>query len=538
MQTEVSTAGLVEPKESEIRTQLANILDDAEFKRSPKISRFLEYVVEEALAGNQQYLKAHSIAIAVFDKDETFDPQVDPVVRVNAVRLRRMLRQYYSTRDVKEDVMIDIIKGSYVPHFYYTKKSDEITEHPPTAPNGCAFPSIAVLDFKNLSSNLAYGYIADGITQEVVNQLCKFKEIMVVARSLTNYNEDQLLNTKRLLEIIDVRYVLSGSVRIEDKIIRINVELDDTTTHTIIWTHEYTNKLNVDNIISIEDEIAIHVAVNVAQPYGVIIRKELANLDRISTKDLNAYQLYLLFYQWCLTLSPNDHLKARDALEKVVKIDPTFSDAWAALAMIYNTEYQLSCNQIKRDKDVRDIAFETAQKAIKTDPDNARAHYAIVFSNMTKYGTRACLDQAEKVYRLYPYHSLYIAVYGKRLAVCGEWAHGLRLIKHAMVINPSHPDFYHLPFVLDYYRRDMYTEAIIEARKINMPDYFWANLIFAALYAEVGEKDQMQNSIEKLIEIYPDINQKARFELEKWDTQTELKEKLINGLQKAGLNIT
>ena len=537
MQTEIQTADLVEPKESEIRSQLANILEDAEFKRSPKISQFLKYVVEQVLSGNQRYLKAHSIAISVFNKDESFDPQADPVVRVNAVRLRRMLRQYYSTEGVNNDVTIEIIKGSYVPRFYYTNKSDEAVKHLTNISNEGSFPSIAVVNFKYLSSNSANSYIADGITQEVVNQLCQFKEITVISRSFTGLNDSQLLNTQRLHEIIDVRYLLSGSVRIDNETIRINVELDDTTAHKIIWTHEYTTALNVKNIISIENEIATHVAVTVAQPYGVIIRKELANLGRVPTEHLDTYQLYLLFYQWALTLSASDHLKARDALEQVVKIDPTFSDAWAALAMIYNTEYQLSCNQIKRDKDVRDLAFETAQRAIKTDPDNARAHYALVFSNMTKFGTRACLDEAEKIYQLYPQHALYIAVYGKRLAVCGEWEYGLSLIKHAMVINPSHPDFYHLPFILDYYRRDLYKEAINEARKVNMPDYFWANLILAALYAEMGDKHRVQKNIERVNDLYPDFVQKARFEFEKWDVQRELKEKLICGLNKAGLKI-
>lgn len=538
MQTGTEKSDIVEPKEGEVRDQLFKILEDAEFKRSPKIARFLEYVVEESLNSKQQYLKAHSIAIAVFDKDETFDPQADPLVRVNAVRLRHMLRLYYTTNGLNDDVMIDIIKGSYVPQFYYTKNRDKITEVQPTLSKDCSFPSIAVLNFKNLRKNLAYEYFVEGITQEIVSQLCIFKELIVIARYSTNINEEQYINTKRLLEMIDVRYVLSGNVLIENESFRINVELDDTTTNTIVWSQEYKKKLSINNMISIQDEIATHVATSIAQPYGVIIRKELAKLHRISTKDLTAYQLYLHFYQWALTLSPSDHLTARDALEQAVKIDPMFSDAWAALALIYNAEYQLSCNLFKRDKDVRDLAFETAQKAIKTDPDNARAHYALLFTNMVKYGTRAYLNEAEKIYQRYPFHSLLIAVYGTRLAFCGEWESGLELLQEAIVLSPSHPDFYHLPFVLDYYRREMFAEALQEARNVHMPDSFWANLIVAVLYADMGEENHAQRAAKQILALYPNFEQQVRFEFEKWDMQTELKEKLLNGLRNAGLQIT
>ncbi len=536
-QTITTKSEVVEPKEEEVRAQLSKILDDADFKQSPKISRFLEYVVEATLNGKQQYLKGHTIAIEVFDKDQSFDPQIDPLVRVNAVRLRRMLRQYNTTRGLNDSVIIDIIKGSYVPQFYYQTNKDKIIDQPPTLSKDCSFPSIAVLNFKILNKEFSYEYFADGITQEIISQLCKFKEFVVIARSSININEEKNINSKQLLVFSDVRYLLSGSVRIENGKVRINVELDDTSTHAIVWAQEYYKDLSTRNLISIEDEIAIQVAITIAQPYGVIIRKELAKLDRTSANDLTAYQHYLNFYKWAITLSPRDHLKARDALEKAVKIDPNFSDAWAALAIIYNSEYMFSYNVIKRDQDVRELAFQTAQKAIKADPDNARAHYAKVFANMAKFGTRPYIDKAEEIYQRYPYKPLLVAVYGLRLALCGEWEHGLKLIKHAMVLNPAHPDFYHIPFILNCYRQDMFPEALYEARKVNLPGYFWANLTLAALYADAGEEKQASIAANQALTLYPNFEQQACFEIEKYGVQTELKEKLLKGFRKAVLLI-
>ena len=82
------------PSNDAVRKQLDRITGDEEFIRSPRITEFLRFVVNETLEGRIEYIKAYTIALAVFGRDEAFDPQSDPVVRVQAVRLRRMLEQY------------------------------------------------------------------------------------------------------------------------------------------------------------------------------------------------------------------------------------------------------------------------------------------------------------------------------------------------------------------------------------------------------------------------------------------------------------
>ncbi len=161
---------------------------------------------------------------------------------------------------------------------------------------------------------------------------------------------------------------MSGSVHILEDAIRVYVELDDTYTHTNVWTHTFDKKMSVSSIIAIQDDIAHQAAAAIAQPYGVIIRNELANLNRKSTNDLTAYELYLHYYKWRLTLSPKDHLLARESLEQAVQLDQDFSDAWAALAMIYAAEHFLSCNIVKRDREIQQLTFETARKACQNQP--------------------------------------------------------------------------------------------------------------------------------------------------------------------------
>ncbi len=528
------------PNQQQINEQLNRILSNDEFERSPKISKFLNFVVSETLAGKKNYIKAHTVAISVFDKDEKFDPQLDPLVRVNAVRLRRMLGQYYSSDGNNDDVIIDIPKGSYVPIFHYRDSLDSITNNNKADVTNAAdssFPSIAILNFKDLSKNLEYANIANGITLEIISNLYKFKELTVVAHSAENLSKGKLINSTQLKQVIDVQYVLSGSVYIDNENIRITVTLDDTVSNTNIWANSYTEKLNLKSLLAIQDEIVSHTATTIAQPFGIIIRKELVKLHKKTTDSLSAYENYLHYYQFILTLSAKDHLKARDALERSVEIDPQFSDAWAALAIIYAMEYQLSMNQKKRDIHAKDLAYQTARKALKIDPDNSRARYAVFYADMVNNNLEDCKIFAEQALKLNPNNPLMLADYGLHLAFSGNWEDGLDKLKYAAVLNPAHPDFYYFPFVLDYYRRDKLKAALDAAQNIHMPEYFWTHVFLAIIYSAMGDVNNAQIAIEELNKLYPNINEKLRFELEKWNVEQDLIQKMIQDLEFVGLRV-
>ena len=100
-----------------VRAQLEKICATEEFQRSKRSRKFLSYIVEETLAGRSGRIKAYSVAISVLDRDETFDPQTDPMVRIEASQLRRRLERYYLTRGAHDPIIIDLPKGGYVPVF-------------------------------------------------------------------------------------------------------------------------------------------------------------------------------------------------------------------------------------------------------------------------------------------------------------------------------------------------------------------------------------------------------------------------------------
>ena len=103
------------PTPKAIRNQLGRILRSAEFRASDKQRKFLSFVVAEALDGRAAQLKGYTIAVSVYGRSETFDPQVDPIVRVEAGRLRRAIEHYYLTAGQNDPVRVEIPKSGYVP---------------------------------------------------------------------------------------------------------------------------------------------------------------------------------------------------------------------------------------------------------------------------------------------------------------------------------------------------------------------------------------------------------------------------------------
>ena len=105
------------PNEAEIRATLDRVLACPNFRASPQLASFLRFVVEETLAGQADRIKAYSVAVGALGRRDNFDPQTNPIVRVEAGRLRRALERYYAGPGCHDEVVIELPLGSYIPTF-------------------------------------------------------------------------------------------------------------------------------------------------------------------------------------------------------------------------------------------------------------------------------------------------------------------------------------------------------------------------------------------------------------------------------------
>ena len=159
----------------ELRRQAERICASVPFSGSSRMTRFLNFVVEETLAGNADALKETTIAMAVFDRRADFDPRIDPIVRVEARRLRAKLHAYYASCAGPGELAIAIPAGGYRPEFLRR----DIRQDPDVR-------RVYVQPFSTLTACAEDQFLAQGITQEIIHQLTAVPGLHVVAESGDN----------------------------------------------------------------------------------------------------------------------------------------------------------------------------------------------------------------------------------------------------------------------------------------------------------------------------------------------------------------
>ena len=178
------------------------------------MSRFLRFIVQETLKGKGAQLKEYLIGVEVFDRESSYDPRTDPVVRGEARRLRTKLMEYYEHEGKGDLVRIHLPKGSYAVVFQSSSDVGPSDQSPISVKvSTCGAKSIAVLPFLNLSPNPENEYFSDGLTEEIIHALGKVNGMSVVARTSVFQYKGRAYDIRQIGEQLCVQTVLEGSVR-------------------------------------------------------------------------------------------------------------------------------------------------------------------------------------------------------------------------------------------------------------------------------------------------------------------------------------
>jgi adenylate cyclase len=492
-------------------------------------------VVDEALAGRASQLKGYTIALAVYGRKEGFDPQVDPIVRVEAGRLRRALEHYYLTAGKNDPVRIEIPKGSYVPTFQMVEISPSqartVTSEreDSTLPAG---PSIAVMPLSNLSGAEEQDYFTDGLTEELTNELARYQELKVIASQSTMQFKGQKLDPKEVGRDLGVRFLLAGSFRKDSKTVKVSIRLLDTLTASQIWGESYKRDLSAVDLIAMQEAIAHRVVGAVADQYGLISRRLSRESRKKPPADLKAYDATLRFYHYETVLTPEAFQKALEALERAVEIDPEYGLAWAMLGHLYADNYALGFCELEAPLE-RAMTF--AQKGVALAPENQFALDALTLVHFHRGDKELFLKHLEQTIALNPNSPYFIGVAGWHLALYGEWERGLALLKKGMKLNPFYPSWFHLAPYMDYYRRGEYENAFAEALKFNYPDLYLDPMMRAAALGQLGRAHEARTAVGQLLKLDPDFANGGRRLINNYVKVDDLIDMIIEGLRKAGL---
>ena len=398
-------------------------------------------------------------------------------------------------------------------------------------------PSIAVLPFSNLSGDPAQEYFADGVSEEIITQLTRFRELFVIARNSTFRYKGQAVDVRQVGRELGVRYVLEGSLRKAPDRIRVTAQLVDATSGAYLWAETYDRKLTAGDILGIQDEITEHVVAKIAEPFGVISRAGLKDTKSKRTDNLTAYECVLHARAHVETeASPELHLRARDCLERAIVLDPDYAEAWAWLSEMYLDEHRFGYNR-RPDPKPLDRAMNAARRAVALDPTSAMGHLTLASAHFFRRELDQFAVAAEQTLALNPNNAFVLA----RLGVCftgtGQLERSMALTKKAIALNPHHPSWYYFTVFMYHYRNGAYEEALAAAQKWNEPEFFWNQVHLAQAYAYLGRKKEAQAAIAKLLKLYPDFPKNAWKEWRIWLMSEDIIQHEAEGLRKAGLDI-
>jgi adenylate cyclase len=524
-----------EPTPEAIKAQLNRILQNPHFRGSDKQKAFLGFVVNETLANRASQLKGYTIAVAVYGRTEGFDPQVDPIVRVEAGRLRRALEHYYLTDGENDPVRIEIPKGGYRATFQTGMNRSAIAEATISEHGDSELfegPSIAVMPLLNLTGDEGQDYFVDGITEELTAELARYRDFQVIASQSTMRFKGESVDLVEVGKNLGVRFLVAGSIRKGSKNIKVTARLLDSKTAEQIWGESFKRDLTATDLITLQEEIAQRVVGAIADQYGLISRRMVRDSRRKAPSDMKAYDAILRFYHYETVLTVKAFETAREALEQAVEIDPEYGLAWAMLGHLYADNHALGFCKIERPLE-KALAF--AKKGVALAPLNQFARDALTLVHFHRGNKTQFLKNVEETISLNPNAPYIVGVAGWHMALYGEWERGLSLLKKGMRLNPHYPSWFHLVPYMNCYRQGEYENALAEALKFNHPGLFWDPLMRAAALGRMGKENEAKTAIGELLKLEPEFTRRGRKLISHYVKVDGLIDKIIGGLEKVGL---
>ena len=396
-------------------------------------------------------------------------------------------------------------------------------------------PSIAVLQFQNRSKDADDDFFVEGITEEVMTRLCRYREIVVAALGSSKEVSNQQMDVGEATKRLGVQYALTGSVRKAGDRVRITASLIEGETGLQIWSEQYDHVL--DDIFQVQDEVAQKIVTMLA---GNIERSDHERSLSKETDSLSAYECVLhgrhFFHDW--KGSEDDVLKARDMFERAIEIDPRYAAAYSGLAATYISEFSDGWSSNPEAAGIG--ALEYAHKAIELDEHDSYAHLVLSFAywhvksdfELAKRQIEAAIELNPNYYWNYCYGCWFSACYG-------DLETSVFQAKEAIRRNPLLPNGCLHSLGIAEYLSGHYEDAvttICQISKLEPRSY----ACLAACYAQLGRVEEATKIANECVEHSGECSMSTEEWHEFWTAQLKFKEQapidhLIEGLDKAGL---
>ncbi|OWV68692.1 hypothetical protein ATY76_09195 [Rhizobium sp. R339] len=579
------------PSQEEVQQQLERILSSREFRLPERARRFLEFVVTETLAGRRDYLKAFTIAQAVFGRDANFDAQQDPCVRIEAGRLRRELEHYYLTDGSADRIIITIPKGGYAPVFEAVRGAEpmdmlpldqsdrsglpgddaeraEVAEDPVgrdkmnrrlprpryrlLAAGAVIIVAAAAIMFQQMRS--------PGLERETASAADHRPTIIVerfdsgsggrlgsdISRVMTDEIIEKLVRFDDIVVVTamprnkngeaspEALYALQGSVRLEGSKLHSTARLVRRSDAAVIWASNYDADMTVQGTPKTQAILAGDIATAVARPFGVIFQSDTATI----AGKADAFSCILSYYSYRSEMTVQAQTVAKSCLQQAVEKTPADSNIVALLSLIHLDEFRFSYQlQLKSTAATLGVAKELAERAVRLDPKNARALQALMLAQFFSDDPASALVAGAAAYASNPNDTEVAGEYGLRLSMSGEWDKGCTLISEAVGKNAGPRGYYEVGMALCAFMRGDTQAAELWSRMSDLNYNPMHRLVLLSILGARGKTQEGEEQLDWINSKAPALIPNVRREVIKRLARVEDQERFFAGMEAAGVSV-
>ena len=393
---------------------------------------------------------------------------------------------------------------------------------------------VAVLPFKYPGSNPDLEALADGLSEDIVTGLSRFPYLRVIARSSTSRFAGTLGDVRAIGKELGARYVLEGSLRHAGTMLRVTVQLLDATTGAHLWAETYNRDLKQTDIFTVQDDLTDRVVATVADSYGVFVRSMATSIEEKPENELTASDWVLRQYRYRQLLTPEEHAKVRDGLERFVEREPKHAAPWACLAQLYVDEFVFKFNP---RLDSLDRALTAARRSVDLDRTFQYGNQLLAQVHFFRRDVAAFRTTAEQAMSLNSRDTDTVAMMGLMLVHIAEFERGANIVRRAMDLNPNHAGWYHFAIIWEHLNKGDYEKALARITRVNMPGLFWQPLTIASICGLLGRSAEASAAVKELRQLDPDFESHVRDYIEVWHYSSGLMDRILEGLSKAGVEI-
>lgn len=519
-----------------VRAELRRMLDSADFDASERNRRFLEYVVEETLVGRADRIKAYNVATIVFGRDVSFDPQLDPVVRMEARRLRRSLEHFYLVDGQAGSIRIALPKGSYVPKFENLGADEPFAQAAITdrtnAETAWQAPAILISTFEVEGDEPVRVNYANGLVRQLAVGLSRFPEFRIFTSS-TAANRRVNPDLEQEAHWADVDLVLEGETSVVRDVLEVKATLAYTRGGKVIWGEVLKEDTTFGGLLDARDRLGDRMVRILAERAADILSSISHDEGREGRNHL-PLQALAEYGRYRRSLRRDLFRIARECLEQAVSVDPGYAEGCACLSQIYSDGHRFGFASEAPER-LQLLASEYAQKAVEMSFNSSRACHAQGIACWFTGETAASLAALETAFALNPNASDAMLDLGFYRCLVGDWTRGVPLIEEALSSGVGLAGIQRTGLALHHFSNRRYELAFAEAIKVRTPHVTHGLVVQAIALVRLGRRTEAEQTISRILALNPDYGRDALNEFGGSFVDSDLAGEIRSALRDAGL---